>query len=151
MQNAQGVLSTPSAMLVRSARTCIPTGMRTATWQLPTHHQQRTRAFGKIGDTLIMISGPRHARGPWTIRLFLRWPNTRPYGAAVQHDHLVTLDAALIEDARRATPQIVEDFLERDAVHAQQRRDAETLQRLASSDRRLRRADTSGLGVAREV
>lgn len=109
-------------------------------WQKPSHQQQRTRAFGKVDDTLIMISGPRHARGQWMIRVFLHWPHTKPYGAAIQHDHLATVEDALIEDARNAVGPIVDDFLSQNAEAARRKRDASTVQRLSDADRRAARA-----------
>lgn len=104
-------------------------------WREAQHHGSRTVCFGMRNDTLVMLSGPRHLRGAWTIRFKLGWPTNKPLGATASYDHTESIEQSLIEDAKRRADDVVEDVRDTHAPAAQVRRDAETVMRMGRARR----------------
>lgn len=89
-------------------------------------------------EHLIVATGPRHPRGEWRIRVALRWPANKPYGAAAFFDIEHTLSSALFEDVHACVPQLIEDFIAQNDQALRQKRDRETIHRIQRDPRASR-------------
>lgn len=107
-------------------------------WGNPRHQGPRTLCFGKRNGTLVMLSGPRHLRGTWTINFALDWPMNRPLGATATYDHSLHIEGAVMEDAKKTAASMIGEVIEQCAPAARARRDAQTVQRLARTPRESR-------------